>query len=88
MTKRGAAVLQPATQQPASSTTKHDLQVGWKTDWLKGLNLVTGVNKLFGKELPICLTCSLNGYEAPTYDLMGSSSTCARCCASEMDLTD
>jgi len=29
------------------------------------------VNNLFGKDPPICLTCSLNGYDASTYDLMG-----------------
>ena len=51
--------------------TYHDLQLGWKTDWLNGLQLTAGVNNLFGKDPPICLSCSLNGYDASTYDLMG-----------------
>ena len=55
------------------STTFHDLQVGWKNAFtMDGLKLSVGVNNLFGKEPPVCLTCSLNGYDAGTYDLPGS----------------
>ncbi|HEY0661339.1 MAG TPA: TonB-dependent receptor [Lysobacter sp.] len=55
------------------STTYHDLRVGWKQAFtLEGLKLSVGVNNLFGKEPPVCLTCSLNGYDAATYDLPGS----------------
>jgi iron complex outermembrane recepter protein len=55
------------------STTYHDLRVGWKDAFtLEGLKLSVGVNNLFGKEPPVCLTCSLNGYDAATYDLPGS----------------
>ena len=55
------------------ATTYHDLQLGWKTEWLGGLQLSAGATNLFAKAPPICLTCSLNGYDASTYDLMGRS---------------
>lgn len=55
------------------STTYHDLRAGWKDAFtLEGLKLSVGVNNLFGKEPPVCLSCSLNGYDASTYDLPGS----------------
>jgi iron complex outermembrane receptor protein len=54
------------------STTYHDVRLGWKDAFTEGLKLSVGVNNLFGKEPPVCLTCSLNGYDAATYDLPGS----------------
>ena len=55
------------------ATTYHDVQFGWKNAfWLDGLKLSVGANNVFGKEAPICLGCSLNGYDAGTYDLPGS----------------
>jgi len=54
-------------------TTVHDLRVGWKDAFkLEGLQLSAGANNVFGKDPPICLTCSLNGYDAGTYDLPGA----------------
>ncbi len=51
----------------------HDLQIGWKDAFtLEGLKLSVGANNLFGKEPPVCVTCSLNGYDAGTYDLPGA----------------
>ena len=55
------------------SVVYHDAQFGWKNAFmLEGLKLSVGGNNLFGKEPPICVTCSLNGYDAGTYDLPGS----------------
>jgi iron complex outermembrane recepter protein len=55
------------------STTYNDLQVGWRNAFtLEGLKLSVGANNIFGKEAPVCLTCSLNGYDAGTYDLPGA----------------
>lgn len=55
------------------STTYHDAQLSWRTDAvLSGLQLSVGINNLFGKEPPICLSCSLNGYDPSTYDMPGS----------------
>lgn len=52
-----------------AATTYHDLQVGYKVDWLKGLQLSAGLNNAFDKDPPVCLSCSLNGYDASTYDI-------------------
>ncbi|MCY7319425.1 MAG: TonB-dependent receptor [Ramlibacter sp.] len=75
LTERCPDLRLPCSNPPATnrlgSVTYHDLQLGWKGEWLKGLELLAGVNNLFGKDPPICLTCSLNGYDASTYDLMG-----------------
>ena len=53
------------------STTFHDLQVGWKTEWMGETRLTAGINNVFEKEPPICLSCSLNGYDASNYDIPG-----------------
>jgi len=53
-------------------TTYHDLQLGWNNAFaMDDLKLALGVNNLMAKDPPICLTCSLNGYDAGTYDLPG-----------------
>ncbi|WP_295941646.1 TonB-dependent receptor, partial [uncultured Xanthomonas sp.] len=44
---------------------------GYRFDWLKGLTLSGGVNNVFDKDPPICLSCSLNGYDASTYGIPG-----------------
>ncbi len=54
-----------------AATTYHDLQVGYRLDWMKGLQLSAGLNNVFDKDPPICLSCSLNGYDASTYDIPG-----------------
>ena len=55
------------------STTYNDVQFGWKDAFaLNGLKLSVGANNVFGKEPPVCVTCSLNGYDAGTYDLPGA----------------
>jgi iron complex outermembrane receptor protein len=54
------------------STTYHDVQVSWHTDaFLRDFSVSLGVNNLMGKEPPTCLSCTLNGYDASTYDLPG-----------------
>ena len=54
------------------ATTYHDLQASWNSDaWMRGLRVTLGVNNLTGEDPPICLSCSLNGYDAATYDLPG-----------------
>jgi iron complex outermembrane receptor protein len=49
--------------------TYHDLQVGYRMDWMKGLQLTAGVRNLFNEDPPVCTSCSLNGYDASTYDI-------------------
>jgi iron complex outermembrane receptor protein len=54
------------------STVYNDAQVTWSNAFtLSGLKLSAGVNNIFGEDPPICYTCSLNGYDAGTYDLPG-----------------
>jgi iron complex outermembrane receptor protein len=51
----------------------HDLQVSWTDAFrLTGLKVDLGVNNLFGTNPPVCYTCTLNGYDAGTYDLPGA----------------
>jgi len=53
------------------STTYHDLQASWQTPWIGELRITGGVNNIGDKDAPICLSCSLNGYDASTYMLPG-----------------
>ncbi|OJY72951.1 MAG: TonB-dependent receptor [Stenotrophomonas sp. 69-14] len=54
------------------ATTLHDAQGSWRTNaWMKGLKITVGVNNVFHKNPPICLSCTLNGYDPGTYDLPG-----------------
>ena len=51
----------------------HDVQVSWTDAFhLTGFKIEAGVNNLFGSNPPICFTCTLNGYDAGTYDLPGA----------------
>ncbi|NZA27283.1 TonB-dependent receptor [Luteimonas sp. SJ-92] len=73
----GAAVAFPVCSDQArglntlDATTYHDVQLGYRFDWMRGLELTAGVNNVFDKDPPICLSCSLNGYDASTYDIPG-----------------
>src|SRR6266853_466568 len=51
----------------------HDVQVSWADAFrVTGLKIDLGVNNVFGANPPLCLTCTLNGYDAGTYDLPGA----------------
>ena len=61
------------TLHTLASTLYNDAQADWTNAFrLKGLDIAIGVNNIFGKDPPICFTCTLNGYDAGTYDLPGS----------------
>ena len=54
------------------STIYNDLQVAWTQAFgEENFKLALTVNNIFGEDPPICYTCSLNGYDAGTYDLPG-----------------
>ncbi|MCB1578223.1 MAG: TonB-dependent receptor, partial [Xanthomonadales bacterium] len=53
------------------STTFHDLRASWKLPTELDLTIAGGINNITDKEPPICQSCSLNGYDASTYDLPG-----------------
>jgi iron complex outermembrane receptor protein len=73
----GNAASTPATGCPTGDGTHtldatyyHDVQAAWNHAFgAEGLKLAVGVNNLFDKDAPVCVTCSLNGYDAGTYDL-------------------
>jgi iron complex outermembrane receptor protein len=55
------------------STIYNDVQVTWNEAFgLEKFRLALGVNNVFGEDPPICYSCSLNGYDAGTYDLPGT----------------
>lgn len=60
---------QTAATNHLGSTTYHDLQLGWRAPWFDGTRLTLGVNNVSGKLPPICVSCSLNGYDASNYDM-------------------
>lgn len=63
----------PTTYHNLHSVLYHDLSVTWSNAFrLSGLKIDAGVNNLFGANPPICFTCTLNGYDAGTYDLPGA----------------
>jgi iron complex outermembrane receptor protein len=66
-----AAYCSTPTTNTLAATTYHDLQLGYEFEWFKGLQLTGGVNNLFDEDPPVCTSCSLNGYEASTYDIPG-----------------
>ena len=51
--------------------TYHDVRVSWKLPVRYEMSISGGVNNIFAKDAPICISCSLNGYDASTYDLPG-----------------
>ncbi len=53
------------------ATAYNDARVSWKVPVNMDFTLSAGVNNLFDRDPPICLSCSLNGYDASTYDLPG-----------------
>jgi iron complex outermembrane receptor protein len=54
------------------ATTYNDIQFGWKDLFgVDGLKWAIGVNNAFNRDPPACVTCSLNGYDAGTYDIQG-----------------
>ena len=59
------------TRNTLAATTYHDLQLGYEFEWFKGLQLTGGDNNVFDEDPPVCTSCSLNGYEASTYDIPG-----------------
>ena len=53
------------------ATTYHDLRASWKLPTDLNIVIAGGVNNITSKSPPICQSCSLNGYDASTYDLPG-----------------
>ena len=73
----GDAASFPVCGNPEAGTNEldatfyHDIRVGWTPASIAGLNLAIGINNVLGEDPPICVSCSLNGYDASNYDLPG-----------------
>ena len=61
----------PGGTNHMGSTTFHDVRVNWKVPTRFNFTLSAGINNVFAKDPPICVSCSLNGYDASNYDLPG-----------------
>lgn len=57
------------SENKLGSTTYHDLRFMYRT--AGDTELTLGINNAFEKEPPTCYSCSLNGYDASTYDIPG-----------------
>jgi iron complex outermembrane receptor protein len=56
-----------------TSTVYNDAQIAWQDAFrLTGMRVELGGTNIFGVNPPICFTCTLNGYDAGTYDLPGA----------------
>jgi iron complex outermembrane receptor protein len=54
------------------STIYNDASVAWnKAFGVEKFRLALAINNIFDQDPPICYSCSLNGYDAGTYDLPG-----------------
>ena len=73
----GDAVDFPTCSNPSASTNRleavvyQDIQGSWKLPLALDAKLSAGINNLFDQDAPVCLSCSLNGYDASVYDLPG-----------------
>jgi iron complex outermembrane receptor protein len=53
------------------AVTYHDVRASWKTPLATPLTVSAGINNVWSKDPPVCVSCSLNGYDASNYDLPG-----------------
>lgn len=64
--------LNPQQVNKLGSVVYHDINFTWSNAFaLDDLKFTLGVNNVFGKEPPVCVTCQLNGMEG-SYDLPGA----------------
>lgn len=49
----------------------HDIRVNWHVPGTTRLRISGGINNVLDEDPPVCLSCSLNGYDASLYDLPG-----------------
>jgi len=61
----------PDGSNKLGSATYQDVRLSWKVPVATPFTVSAGINNLWGKEPPYCLSCSLNGYDASNYDLPG-----------------
>ena len=73
----GDAAAFPTCGNPQAGTNTldatfyHDVRASWRVPGDYDLTLTAGINNLLDEDPPVCLSCSLNGYDASVYDLPG-----------------
>jgi iron complex outermembrane recepter protein len=67
----GVCSDEEAALNQLGSVTYHDVQVTYQARLATPVTFTVGMNNVFDKDPPICLSCSLNGLDAATYDLPG-----------------
>ena len=66
----GCPQTAPGQFHTLHATSYSDVQLAWNNSFgMKDLKLTVGANNVFSQSPPVCSTCSLNGYDAGTYDL-------------------
>ena len=53
------------------ATAYNDARITWKVPTKFDFTVSAGINNIFDRDPPVCVSCSLNGYDAGTYDLPG-----------------
>ena len=53
------------------ATTYFDAQVRWAPEFVQGVSMALGVNNLFDKDPPGCISCALNNYDPNVSDAPG-----------------
>jgi len=61
----------PDGSHTLGGTTYDDARVQWKVPTQWPITIAGGINNILDKDPPVCLSCSLNGYDASNYDLPG-----------------
>jgi len=61
----------PDGSHTLGGTTYDDARVQWKLPTQWAITVAGGINNILDKDPPVCLSCSLNGYDASNYDLPG-----------------
>jgi iron complex outermembrane receptor protein len=61
----------PDGSHKLGATTYDDVRLSWKVPTELPFTVAGGVNNVFAHDPPVCLSCSLNGYDASNYDLPG-----------------
>ena len=61
----------PNNTHHLGAVTYQDVRLNWRVPYIKNLDISAGINNLLAKDPPVCLSCSLNGYDASNYDLPG-----------------
>ena len=56
---------------PGITSADQDVRAAWKVPVSLPLTVSGGINNVWGKDPPVCVSCSLNGYDASNYDLPG-----------------